>query len=50
MRCRMPAAISRFANVEAGTYKLIALVSGQSLERTIEVTGPRTEVTVSAGQ
>lgn len=37
-------------NVEAGTYKLIALVSGQSLERTIEVTGPRTEVTVSAGQ
>jgi plastocyanin len=34
-------------NVEAGSYKLTALVSGQNLERTVDVSGPRTEVTVS---
>jgi plastocyanin len=33
-------------NVEPGSYKLTALVSGQSIERTVEVAGPRTEVNV----
>ena len=33
-------------NVEAGSYKLSALVSGENLERSVEVTGPRTQVTV----
>jgi plastocyanin len=31
-------------NVEAGSYKLTALVSGQNLERSIEVAGARTQV------
>jgi plastocyanin len=33
-------------NVEPGSYKLTALVSGQSVERSVEVAGPRTEVNV----
>ena len=37
-------------NVEAGSYKLTALVGGQNLERIVEVSGPRTEVTVSPGR
>jgi plastocyanin len=35
------------SNVEAGSYKLTALVSGQNLERTVEVAGPRTEVNLA---
>lgn len=31
-------------NVDAGAYKMTALVGGQSLEKAIEVAGPRTEV------
>ena len=34
-------------NVEAGPYKLTALVSGQNLEKVIDVSGARTEVDVT---
>ena len=37
-------------NVEAGSYKLTALASGQNFERSVEVSGPRTEINVGAGR